>query len=59
MVAVGAVVLRVAGAGWVQEYPTLEMPLGAAEVAVCGLVLAGAALPFAGRTARLGVGARA
>ena len=27
--------LRIAGAGWVQEYPTLEMPLGAAELAVC------------------------
>ena len=55
----GAVALRVAGAGWVQEYPTLEMPLGVAELAVCAVVLAGAALPFAGRGARLGVAARA
>ena len=59
VVACGAVALRIAGAGWVQEYPTLDMPLGAAELAVCVVVLAGAALPFAGRGARLGVAAHA
>ena len=59
VVAAGAVALRIAGAGWVQEYPTLEMPLGPPELAVCAVVLAGAALPFAGRGARLGVAARA
>jgi len=59
LVAGGAVALRVAGAGWVQEYPTLEMALGPGELAACVVVLAGAALPFAGRSARLGVAARA
>jgi energy-coupling factor transport system permease protein len=58
-IAGGAVALRIAGAGWVQEYPTLAMPLGPLELAVCAVVLAGAALPFAGRGARLGVAARA
>ena len=58
VVAAGAVALRLAGAGWVQEYPTLEMALGPGELAACVVVLAGAALPFAGRSARLGVAAR-
>jgi len=55
VIAVGGVALRIAGAGWLQEYPTLEMPLGGLELGVCVVVLAGAALPFAGRSARLGV----
>jgi len=55
IVAVGGVGLRVAGGGFVQEYPTLEIPVGAMELVCCGLVLVGAALPFAGRSARLGV----
>ena len=59
VIAVGAVALRIAGAGSVQEYPTLEISLGGLELAACAVVLAGAALPFAGRGARLGVAARA
>ena len=55
IVAVGALGLRIAGAGWVQQYPTFEAPVGGMELACCGLVLAGAALPFAGRSTRLGV----
>lgn len=51
----GAIALRIAGAGAVQEYPTLQLPLGSLELACFVLVLAGAALPFAGRSTRLGV----
>ncbi len=58
LIAAGAVALRIAGAGSVQEYPTLGMPVGVLELALCALVLGAAALPFAGRSARLGVGAR-
>ena len=59
VIAVGAVALRIAGAGSVQEYPTLAISVGGLELAACAVVLAGAALPFAGRSARLGVAARA
>lgn len=54
MVAIAAIGLRIAGAGSTQEYPTLELALGGRELACCALVLAGAALPFAGRSTRLG-----
>lgn len=55
VVALGAVGLRIGGAGSVREYPTLEIPVGGMELACCALVLAGATLPFAGRSTRLGV----
>jgi energy-coupling factor transport system permease protein len=55
LVLAGAVALRASGAGWVEQYPALRVALGAPEVIVCAIVLAGAALPFAGRSARLGV----
>lgn len=55
IVAVGAVALRVAGAGWVQPYPTLELHAGPLELGCCAVLLVGGALPFAGRGARLGV----
>jgi energy-coupling factor transport system permease protein len=54
-IAIGAVTLRAAGAARVREYPALEVPLGPPELALLVLLLAGAALPFAGRGARLGV----
>ena len=37
-----------------QAYPRLEVPFGPPEAALCALLLAGAAVPFAGRAARLG-----
>jgi hypothetical protein len=46
----------VAGAGDVEQYPRIEISSGAAEAALCALILLGAALPFVGRSARLGVG---
>jgi energy-coupling factor transport system permease protein len=50
-----AVAGRVAGAGDVQTYPTLHLAAGPGELALaCGLI-ALAALPFAGASARLGV----
>lgn len=55
LVAIGAVALRVTGAAAVTEYPRLEIPLGVPELTLAALLLAGAALPFAGRGARLGV----
>ncbi len=54
-VAFGAVALRLTGAGAVRAYPTIEIAFGVAEAAVCALILAAAALPFAVRGARLGV----
>ena len=56
LLAVGALAGRIAGAGAVSEYPRLEVGLGPAELALCALLLAGVALPFAGPSARLGVG---
>ena len=50
-----AVAGRIAGYGSVTEYPTLEVPLGPAELALGSCVLLAAALPFAGRSTRLGV----
>ena len=53
--AAGAVATRAAGVGSVEQYPRLDIALGAPEAALCALILLGAALPFAGRSARLGV----
>jgi energy-coupling factor transport system permease protein len=54
-VAVVAVAGAVGGVGHVEAYPTLDVELGPAELALAGaLVIAGAA-PLAGRSARLGV----
>jgi energy-coupling factor transport system permease protein len=55
LVAVAAVAGRIAGGGTVTEYPALAIPLGPVELALVACVLIGAGLPFAGRTARLGV----
>ena len=46
---------RSAGARRGEPYPRLELALGPPEIALCCLVLGAAALPFAGRSARMGV----
>ena len=55
VVLIAAVAGRIAGVGAVTEYPELEIPLGPPELALAACVLIGAAVPFAGRAARLGV----
>lgn len=55
LVLAAAVAGRIAGAGAVTEYPALDIPLAPAELALAACVLIGAALPFTGRSARLGV----
>ena len=55
LVAGSAVAFRIAGVGSVTEYPALEIPIGSGDVLLAALILAGAALPFVGRSARLGV----
>lgn len=55
LVAAATVAMRVAGVGGVEQYPRLEVAFGAPEAALCALLLVGAGLPFAGRSARLGV----
>jgi energy-coupling factor transport system permease protein len=54
-VVLAAVGSAAAGAAQVEAYPRIDVALGPAEVALCGLLLMAAALPFAGRGARLGV----
>jgi energy-coupling factor transport system permease protein len=55
LVAGGALALKLSGAGAVEAYPRLELAVGPAELALCGIVMAGALVPFAGRAGRLGV----
>lgn len=55
LVATAAVVGAVAGVGGVETYPGVEIAFGPPEAILCSLLLVGAALPFAGRAARLGV----
>jgi energy-coupling factor transport system permease protein len=55
LVAIGVVAARVAGVGAVELYPRVEIAAGPAELALCLLLLGCAALPFAGRAARMGV----
>jgi energy-coupling factor transport system permease protein len=55
LVAAAAIGLRIAGVDGVETYPRVEIAAGAAELALCTAILAGGALPFAGRAARLGV----
>ena len=43
------------GAGFVESYPRLDVTVGPAEVALSAVILMAAAVPFAGRSARLGV----
>jgi energy-coupling factor transport system permease protein len=55
--AVAAVAIggAVAGAGRVEAYPTLDVALGPAEIAIAAAFVALGAAPFAGRAARMGV----
>ncbi len=55
LVLIAAVAGRIAGAGTVTEYPALEISLAPVDVALAACLLIAAALPFAGRAARLGV----
>jgi energy-coupling factor transport system permease protein len=54
-IAVAAIAMKAFGAAGLSEYPVLWVPVGARELALSALLIAGAALPFAGRSARLGV----
>jgi energy-coupling factor transport system permease protein len=55
LVAAAAVAFAAAGAGTVETYPHVEVPVGLGELATSAAILAGATLPFVGRSARLGV----
>jgi energy-coupling factor transport system permease protein len=55
VIAVTAIAGAVAGAAPVEIYPTVEIGFGAGGAAMGAAALLGAALPFAGRRARLGV----
>jgi energy-coupling factor transport system permease protein len=50
-----AVAAKLAGVGWVEPYPRFEMAAGPLEPALALALVAFAALPLAGRRARLGV----
>jgi energy-coupling factor transport system permease protein len=54
-IAVVAVVFRAGGVGAVELYPRIAIASGPAEGLLCAVLLAAVALPFAGRSARLGV----
>jgi energy-coupling factor transport system permease protein len=53
--AASAIAFKLAGAGAVEPYPRVDVALGAPELVLSALLLGFAALPFAGRGARLGV----
>jgi energy-coupling factor transport system permease protein len=55
LLAAVAIAGKLAGVGDVQAYPRLELALGPGEILLAAVLLAGAALPFAGRAVRLGV----
>jgi energy-coupling factor transport system permease protein len=55
VIAAAAVAFKLVGAGAVKPYPRVEVALGAPELALFALIIGLAALPFAGRAARLGV----
>ena len=55
IVAVAALGAKAAGVGEFEAYPELRIATGSGEAALAALVLIGAAMPFAGRAARLGV----
>jgi energy-coupling factor transport system permease protein len=55
LLALGSVAFSVLGAASFESYPRLELGIGPMEIALCCLVLGAAALPFAGRSARMGV----
>jgi energy-coupling factor transport system permease protein len=55
LVAGAAITARALGAGLVELYPALLVPVGAGEGVLIGLILLSSALPFAGAGARMGV----
>jgi energy-coupling factor transport system permease protein len=55
LLACGSVAFSVLGAASFESYPRLEIAVGPMEIALCCLVLGAAALPFVGRSARMGV----
>lgn len=55
LIGTAAVAAALAGVGPTEAYPRLEIAFGPPEAILCALLLVGAALPFAGRGARLGV----
>ena len=55
LVAAVAVAGKLAGAGGVDPYPTLELAAGAPELATAAALMAAGVAPFAGAGARLGV----
>lgn len=55
VLAPAAAAIAISGAGAVTQYPRTSIGLGAGVVALCGALALAAALPFAGRSARLGV----
>ena len=55
LLAIVAVSARLAGAGAIELYPHLELPVGALEAGLCASIVALALAPLAGRAARLGV----
>ena len=55
LIAGAAVAGRAPGVGEIELYPALEIPTGAGEAVLIGLILLSSALPFAGAGARLGV----
>jgi energy-coupling factor transport system permease protein len=50
-----ALAAKLAGAGWVEPYPRLELAFGSLEMLLALSLLGCAAFPFAGRAARMGV----
>jgi energy-coupling factor transport system permease protein len=55
LVAGAAIAGRAAGVGSVEVYPAIDIACGPPEAILCGVLMAGVAVPFAGRGARLGV----
>jgi len=55
LMAVAALTLKLAGAGAVEAYPRLTLETGPPELALAATLLGVGLLPFAGRSARLGV----
>jgi energy-coupling factor transport system permease protein len=53
--AIVALAAKLAGSGWVEPYPRLELAFGPVELLLALVLIACAAFPFAGRAARLGV----
>ena len=56
LIALVALTAAAAGAGGVEQYPRLALDSGARVAALCAAILLGSAIPFLGRSARLGVG---